>query len=240
MASACNKKAEGQTVAIVNGEEITAAELNAELANAKIRRGRGQGPGADSGSAGNDRSSSACAAGEEGWNRQVAGVPQPAAPGERGPADQYARLASDRHGAAARRIRRSRSSRRAVHGCFRQREQWNLDQLRFEMPTDAATRASSTRRRRMDEVAKVLTDARHRLHPAKEPARHSDHSAESLRPARGCRARIRALHHSQSGIRPSPADRLRASPRRSRASRRGRSPWPRCAASRRPSSCRIG
>ena len=28
--SACNKKAEGQTVAIVNGEEITAAALNAE------------------------------------------------------------------------------------------------------------------------------------------------------------------------------------------------------------------
>ena len=38
-ASACAKKAEGQTVAIVNGEEITAAELNAELANAKIGEG---------------------------------------------------------------------------------------------------------------------------------------------------------------------------------------------------------
>ena len=39
MASACTKKAEGQTVAIVNGEEITAAELNAELGNAKIPEG---------------------------------------------------------------------------------------------------------------------------------------------------------------------------------------------------------
>ena len=39
MASACTKKAEGQTVAIVNGEEITAAELNAELANAKMPEG---------------------------------------------------------------------------------------------------------------------------------------------------------------------------------------------------------
>ena len=34
--SACDKKAEGQTVAIVNGEEITAAELNAEITNANI------------------------------------------------------------------------------------------------------------------------------------------------------------------------------------------------------------
>ena len=38
MASACDKKAEGQTVAIVNGEEITAAELNAELASANVRQ----------------------------------------------------------------------------------------------------------------------------------------------------------------------------------------------------------
>lgn len=34
--AACQKKAEGQTVAVVNGEEITASELNAELANANI------------------------------------------------------------------------------------------------------------------------------------------------------------------------------------------------------------
>lgn len=34
--SACQKKAEGQTVAVVNDEEITASELNAELANANI------------------------------------------------------------------------------------------------------------------------------------------------------------------------------------------------------------
>lgn len=33
---ACDKKAEGQTVAVVNDEEITASELNAELANANI------------------------------------------------------------------------------------------------------------------------------------------------------------------------------------------------------------
>ena len=32
--ASCQKKAEGQTVAIVNGEEITAAELNAELGEA--------------------------------------------------------------------------------------------------------------------------------------------------------------------------------------------------------------
>lgn len=36
MASSCDRKASGQTVAIVNNEEITAAELNAELASANI------------------------------------------------------------------------------------------------------------------------------------------------------------------------------------------------------------
>lgn len=34
--AACQKKAEGQTVAVVNGEEITSSELNAELANANV------------------------------------------------------------------------------------------------------------------------------------------------------------------------------------------------------------
>lgn len=37
--TACQKKAEGQTVAVVNDEEITASELNAELANANIPEG---------------------------------------------------------------------------------------------------------------------------------------------------------------------------------------------------------
>lgn len=35
-ASGCDKKAEGQTVAVVNDEEITASELNAELAGANL------------------------------------------------------------------------------------------------------------------------------------------------------------------------------------------------------------
>jgi EpsD family peptidyl-prolyl cis-trans isomerase len=37
--TACQKKAEGQTVAVVNDEEITTSELNAELANANIPDG---------------------------------------------------------------------------------------------------------------------------------------------------------------------------------------------------------
>ncbi len=36
--SACNKKAEGQTVAVVNNEEITASELNAEFAGLNLPR----------------------------------------------------------------------------------------------------------------------------------------------------------------------------------------------------------
>lgn len=37
--SACDRKAEGQTIAVVNGEEITASELNAELERANIPPG---------------------------------------------------------------------------------------------------------------------------------------------------------------------------------------------------------
>lgn len=36
LASGCDRKAEGQTVAVVNGEEITVNELNTELANANL------------------------------------------------------------------------------------------------------------------------------------------------------------------------------------------------------------
>ena len=36
MVSSCEKKPGGQTVAVVNNEEITAADLNAELGNANI------------------------------------------------------------------------------------------------------------------------------------------------------------------------------------------------------------
>ena len=39
MTSACDRKAEGQTVAVVNGEEITASELNAELSEANLPQG---------------------------------------------------------------------------------------------------------------------------------------------------------------------------------------------------------
>jgi peptidyl-prolyl cis-trans isomerase C len=39
LASACTRKAEGQTVAVVNGEEITAPDLNFALSQAKIPEG---------------------------------------------------------------------------------------------------------------------------------------------------------------------------------------------------------
>lgn len=39
MASACQKKASGQTVAVVNGEEITSSELNDALSNDKVAAG---------------------------------------------------------------------------------------------------------------------------------------------------------------------------------------------------------
>src|SRR5689334_24360697 len=39
LASACNRKAEGQTVAVVNGDEITVPDLNFALNQAKVPEG---------------------------------------------------------------------------------------------------------------------------------------------------------------------------------------------------------
>jgi peptidyl-prolyl cis-trans isomerase C len=156
--SACTKKAEGQTVAIVNGEEITAAELNAELANSKVaeatdktearsrvlqamidRRLLAQQAKAD----GIDRS-------PEYLNRQ-----------RRMTEDLLISMLASRQIDTAQlpsnsEIARFQASRPWM---FAQRELWNLDQLRFQMPTDPAARTKLDQAKTLEEVATALTDS---------------------------------------------------------------------------------
>jgi peptidyl-prolyl cis-trans isomerase C len=158
MASACTKKAEGQTVAIVNGEEITAAELNAELANAKIPEG------ADKDQARTrvlqamiDRRLLAQQAKTDGIDKS----PEFLNRQRRATEDLLINMFASRQIDAAKlpansEIEKFQATRPWI---FSQREQWNLDQLRFEMPTDAATRAKLDGAKTMEEVTKVLTDA---------------------------------------------------------------------------------
>ena len=158
MASACTKKAEGQTVAIVNGEEITAAELNAELSNAKIPEG------ADKDQTRSrvlqamiDRRLLAQQAKADGIDKS----PEFLNRQRRATEDLLINMFASRQIDAAKlpansEIEKFQATRPWI---FSRREQWNLDQLRFEMPTDAATRAKLDGAKTMEEVTKVLTDA---------------------------------------------------------------------------------
>ena len=159
LASACNKKAEGQTVAIVNGEEITAAELNAELATAKLP------PGVTKEQARSrvlqqmvDRRLLAQQAQKDGLDKS------PEYLNRRRRLDEEllismlasrqidtAKLPSDPE------IDRFEASR---PGLFAKREQWQLNQIRFPMPTDAANRSKLNDAKNLDEVAAVLTAAK--------------------------------------------------------------------------------
>ena len=158
MASACNKKAEGQTVAIVDGEEITAAELNAELAGANLPQG------ADRDQARArvlqsmiDRRLLAQQAKKDGLDKSPEYLNRQRRMNE----DLLIRMLASRQIDTAQlpsnpEIRRFQTSRPWM---FDQREQWALEQIRFAMPTDAAVRAKLDSAKSLDEVAKALSDA---------------------------------------------------------------------------------
>lgn len=156
--SACNKKAEGQTVAIVNGEEITAAELNAELAGQNAQQG------ADKNALRSrvlqamiDRRLLAQQARKDGvdkspeyLNRQRKATEDLLISMLASRQIDTAQLPSDQE------IQRFEAGRPQM---FANREQWNLDQIRFTMPTDPAVKAKLDATKTLDGVAQVLTEA---------------------------------------------------------------------------------
>ena len=177
MICGCNKKAEGQTVAVVNGEEITAAELNAALSDAKIPQGM------DKDQARNrvlqqliDRRLVAQQAKKDGIDKSPEFLNRQRRVNEDLLINMFAsrqvdttRLPSDPE------IARFQASRPEM---FAKREQWNLDQIRFTMPTDAAVKTKLAAAMSLDEVAKALADAgvtfdrqKNRLDTADCPAR---------------------------------------------------------------------
>lgn len=154
----CNKKAEGQTVAIVNGEEITAAELNAELDSAKIP------PGVSKDQARNrvlqqmiDRRLLAQQAKKDGLDKSPEFLNRQRRMNEDLLINMFAsrqidttKLPSDPE------IQRYQASRPEM---FANREQWNLEQLRFTMPTDEKVKAKLEAAKSLDEVATALGEA---------------------------------------------------------------------------------
>jgi EpsD family peptidyl-prolyl cis-trans isomerase len=156
--SGCNKKAEGQTVAIVNGEEITAAELNAELSTAKVP------PGLAKDEVRNrvlqqmiDRRLLSQQAKKDGLDKSPEYLNRQRRLNEDLLISMFAsRQIDTTQLPSAQELERFEASRPEM---FANREQWSLDQIRFTMPTDAAVRKKLEGAKSLEDVAKTLTEA---------------------------------------------------------------------------------
>lgn len=152
----CDRKAEGQTVAVVNGEEITSAELNAELSSANIPES------ANKEEARSrvlqtmiDRRLLAQHAREEGLDKS----PEFLNRERRAREDLLINMLASRQIETAQlpsasEISRYQSSRPNM---FANREQWTLSQLRFAMPKDEKVRQQITATKTLDQLASVLS-----------------------------------------------------------------------------------
>jgi EpsD family peptidyl-prolyl cis-trans isomerase len=155
IASACNKKAEGQTVAVVNGEEITAAELNAEMANAKLPEG------VDKTQARSrllqamiDRRLVAQQAKADGIDKSPEFLNRQRKMTEDLLINMYASRQIDTAQLPSNsEIAKFQTSHPWI---FSKREKWNLEQLRFAMPTDTATRSKISQSKNLEEIAAAL------------------------------------------------------------------------------------
>jgi len=156
MSSACQKKASGQTVAVVNNEEITAAELNAELTN-------------NSNLSASDPKAARNAALQELINRKLL-VQQARSDGiDKSPEylNQVRRTTDDLliNMLVSRRLNTSQvpspqeiTSFEAAHPeLFAAREVWTLNQIIYPLPKDQAVTAKLNAAKTLDEVGQILT-----------------------------------------------------------------------------------
>jgi peptidyl-prolyl cis-trans isomerase C len=157
--TACQKKAEGQTVAVVNDEEITASQLNAELANANV------GEGADKQAITNrilqgliDRRLLAEQARKDGIDRSPDFISRQQRMNEElligmmaSRSMDTSKLPSDAEIAAF---------QAKQPQAFAKREVWKLEQLQYDTPKDRAVLQRITATKTLPELAAVLTAAR--------------------------------------------------------------------------------
>ena len=158
MATACQKKATGQSVAVVNGEEITASELNDALTS-------------DNSLAGLDPKQARAAelqklverklivqqAKENGLDKTPEFINQQ----RRGTEDLLinllvSRQANSQQLPSAAEIAKFEADR---PGMFTNREKWTLDQLNYPLPKDPAVMPKIAAAKTLDEVAQALTAA---------------------------------------------------------------------------------
>ena len=155
--ASCQKKASGQTVAVVNGEEITAAELNDQLANEPNARG--------------DTKAARNAALQDLINRKLI-VQQAKSDGidkspeflnklRRGTDDLLINMfLARRFGTAQLPSADQIATYEASHPqMFAGRENWTLSQIIYPQPKDPAITAKLTAAKTLDEVGQVLTSS---------------------------------------------------------------------------------
>jgi EpsD family peptidyl-prolyl cis-trans isomerase len=155
LASGCQRKAEGQTVAVVNGEEITAPDLNFALSIAKIPEG------VDKNKARSqvleqlvDRRLLAEQARKEGIDKS----PEYLNRERRADEDLLISMLADRRfNTAQLPSDREIESFIATHPeMFANRETWQLDQARYQAPTDPAIKTELAAASNMDALIAVL------------------------------------------------------------------------------------
>jgi EpsD family peptidyl-prolyl cis-trans isomerase len=152
---ACNRKAEGQTVAVVNNQEITAAELNAELSNSNPTSGDAKAARATALQALINRKLLVEQAQSDGLDKSPEFLNQ-----QRRMNDELLinMLISRRLKTAkvptTEEISRYEASRPEM---FANREVWTLDQVLYPLPKDPAVNAKLGAAKSLDEVVQVLT-----------------------------------------------------------------------------------
>jgi EpsD family peptidyl-prolyl cis-trans isomerase len=155
-AAACQKKATGQTIAVVNGEEITASELNDALTSDNVL-------------AGASTKEARAAELQKLVDRKLV-VQQAKSDGvDKSPEflNQQRRLTEDllMNMLISKRLNASQvpsaneiATFEAAHPqMFANREMWTLDQIIYPLPKDAAVMAKLNASKTIDEVAQILT-----------------------------------------------------------------------------------
>jgi peptidyl-prolyl cis-trans isomerase C len=158
LVSSCEKKPGGQTVAVVNNEEITAADLNAELSNANV-------------SAADASKEARAQALERLVDRRLLAQQAKSDGIDKSPEflNQQRRMTEDllinllvsrqvntQQVPSATDIAKFEASR---PGVFAKREIWTLAQLNYPLPKDPAITAKIAAAKTLDEIAQALTAA---------------------------------------------------------------------------------
>ena len=156
--SSCEKKPEGQTVAVVNNEEITAGDLNAELSNANVSAANAS---KDAQAQALDRLVDRRLLAEQAKSDGIDKTPEFLNQVRRGTDDLLinmlvARQTKTQALPTAADIAKFESTR---PGMFANREIWTLQQIVYPLPKDAAVTAKIAAAKSLADVEQALTAA---------------------------------------------------------------------------------